>query len=102
MIASIVNGPVATCIFRMKMNGAAISSGMGTCGLVGPIGVVTGWLSPSEDALAQGEAALSAGALDWIGLALVAVVIPAAVAWLVSELMRKKGLIKEGDYKLNL
>ena len=102
VVASIVNGPVATCIFRMKMNGAAISSGMGTCGLVGPIGVVTGWLSPSEDALAQGEAALSAGALDWIGLALVAVVIPAAVAWLVSELMRKKGFIKEGDYKLDL
>ena len=102
VIASIVNGPIATCVFRLKMNGAAISSGMGTCGLVGPIGVITGWLSPSEDALAQGEAALSAGALDWIGLALVAVVIPAAVSWLVSELMRKQGLIKEGDYKLDL
>ena len=84
------------------MNGAAISSGMGTCGLVGPIGVITGWLNPSEDALAQGEAALSAGAPDWIGLVLVAVVIPAAAAWLVSELMRKQGLIKEGDYKLDL
>ena len=52
--------------------------------------------------LGQGEAALSAGALDWIGLALVAVVIPAVVSWLVSELMRKQGLIKEGDYKLDL
>lgn len=67
-----------------------------------PFGVITGWLNPSEDALSQGEAALSAGALDWIGLILVAVVIPAAVAWLVSELMRKKGLIQEGDYKLNV
>ena len=102
VIASIVNGPIATCVFHLKMNGAAISSGMGTCGLVGPIGVITGWLNPSEDALSQGEAALSAGALDWIGLILVAVVIPAAVAWLVSELMRKKGLIQEGDYKLNV
>ena len=102
VIASIVNGPIATCVFHLKMNGAAISSGMGTCGLVGPIGVITGWLSPSEDALAQGEAALSAGALDWIGLVLVAVVIPAAVAWLVSELMRRQGLIQEGDYRLNL
>ena len=100
--ASVVNGPVATCIFHLKMNGAAISSGMGTCGLVGPIGVITGWLSPSEDALAQGEMAIAAGALDWAGLVLVAVVIPAAVAWLVSELMRKAGVIKAGDYKLKL
>nr|WP_325186086.1 PTS sugar transporter subunit IIC [uncultured Oscillibacter sp.] len=100
VVASVVNGPIATCVFKMKMNGAAISSGMGTCGLVGPIGVITGWLSPSEGAIAQGEAAISAGFVDWIGLILVAVVIPAAVAWLTSEFMRKKGLIKEGDYKI--
>lgn len=100
VVASVVNGPIATCVFKMKMNGAAISSGMGTCGLVGPIGVITGWLSPSEGAVAQGEAAISAGFVDWIGLILVAVVIPAVVAWLTSEFMRKKGLIKEGDYKI--
>lgn len=100
VVASVVNGPIATCVFKMKMNGAAISSGMGTCGLVGPIGVITGWLSPSEGAIAQGEAAISAGFVDWIGLILVAVVIPAVVAWLTSEFMRKKGLIKEGDYKI--
>ncbi len=100
VVASVVNGPIATCIFKMKMNGAAISSGMGTCGLVGPIGVITGWLSPSEGAVAQGEVAISAGAMDWIGLILISVVIPAAVAWVTSELMRKQGLIKENDYKL--
>lgn len=98
--ASVVNGPVATCLFKLKMNGAAISSGMGTCGLVGPIGCITGWFSPSEGALAQGEAALSPGAMDWIGLLVVAIVIPAVVAWFTSELMRKQGLIKENDYKL--
>lgn len=100
VVASVVNGPIATCIFKVKMNGAAISSGMGTCGLVGPIGVITGWLSPSEGAVAQGEVAISAGAMDWIGLILISVVIPAAVAWVTSELMRKQGLIKENDYKL--
>lgn len=100
VVASVVNGPIATCVFKMKMNGAAISSGMGTCGLVGPIGVITGWLSPSEGAVAQGEVAISAGAMDWIGLILISVVIPAAVAWVTSELMRKQGLIKENDYKL--
>ena len=102
VVASIVNGPIATVIFKIKMNGAPISSGMGTCGMVGPIGVITGWLSPSEQAVAQGEAAYAAGAMDWIGLLIIAIVIPAVVAWLTSEFMRKKGMIQEGDYKLNL
>ena len=102
VVASVISGPIATCIFKLKMNGAAISSGMGTCGLVGPIGVITGWLSPSEAAVAQGEAAYTAGAFDWIGLVLVAIVIPAVVAWLTSEFMRKKGMINENDYKLDL
>ena len=29
----------------MEMNGTPVSSGMGTCGLVGPIGVYTGWVN---------------------------------------------------------
>ena len=41
-------------------------------------------------------------ALNWIGLVVCSFVIPALVSWLVSELMRKKGLIKEGDYALDL
>ncbi len=48
ILTSAVTGPLATCVFRLEMNGAAISSGMGTCGLVGQIGVVTGWLSDME------------------------------------------------------
>lgn len=35
-LASAITGPVATCVFRMEMNGSPISSGMGTCGLVDP------------------------------------------------------------------
>jgi len=100
VVASVINGPIATCVFKLKMNGAAISSGMGTCGLVGPIGCITGWLSPSEGAVAQGEAAIAPGAMDWIGLVLISIVIPAVVAWLTSEFMRKKGIIKENDYKI--
>ena len=38
-------GPLATCLFRLEMNGAAVSCGMGTCGLVGQIGVYTGWVN---------------------------------------------------------
>ena len=44
-LASAITGPLATCVFHMEMNGAAVSSGMGTCGLVGQIGVYTGWVS---------------------------------------------------------
>ncbi len=43
-LASMITGPLATCLFKLKMNGAPISSGMGTSGLVGQIGVITGWM----------------------------------------------------------
>ena len=107
--ASIVNGPVATCLFRLQMNGAPINSGMGTSGLCGPIGCVVGWFAPSEQALTVGEsmgvdiaAAYANPAVQWIGLLVVCVAVPALVSWIVSELMRKKGWIREGDYKLDL
>ena len=101
VVASIVNGPVATVIFKLKQNGPPISSGMGTSGLVGPIGVITGWFSPSETAVSAGEAAIVPGAMDWLGIVLVAVVIPAVVALLVSEFMRKRGMILDGDLKID-
>ena len=37
--AAAITGPIATCLFHLEMNGPAVSSGMGTCGLVGQIGV---------------------------------------------------------------
>ena len=101
VIASIVNGPVATVIFKLKMNGPPISSGMGTSGMVGPIGVITGWFGPSEKAIAMGQTAISPSGFDWFGLIIIAVVIPAVVGYLVSEIMRKKGLIAAGDLKID-
>ncbi|MDR0469233.1 MAG: PTS sugar transporter subunit IIC [Peptococcaceae bacterium] len=101
VIASIINGPVATVLFKLKQNGPPISSGMGTSGLVGPIGVITGWFTPSEAAVNAGEAILMPGFVDWLGLILVAIIIPAAVAWAVSEYMRKKGMILDGDLKID-
>jgi uncharacterized membrane protein len=95
--ASIVNGPVATVVFGLRQNGPPIASGMGTSGLVGPIGVVTGWYAPSEQALKLGEAALAPGAGDWAGLLCVCIVIPAIVALAVSEAMRRRGSIAQGD-----
>lgn len=99
--ASAVTGPVATCLFKLEMNGAAVSSGMGTCGLVGPIGVWTGWANPSAEAVLDGAVAMAPAAMDWIGLALVAVVLPAVLAWVFGKICRKLGWIKDGDLKLS-
>ena len=99
--ASAVTGPVATCMFKLEMNGAAVSSGMGTCGLVGPIGVWTGWSNPSAEALLDGAAAIIPTAVDWIGLALIAIVLPAVLSWVFGLICRKLGWIKDGDMKLN-
>ena len=101
IVTGMITGPVATCIFRLEMNGAAINSGMGTCGLCGPIGVWTGWVEPSAAALANGATAITAGASDWLGLALVSIVLPAIICPLVAFPLRKAGWIKDGDCKLN-
>ena len=60
ILTSAITGPIATCFFKLQMNGAAINSGMGTCGLCGPIGVWTGWLTPGAEAAAKGAAAMMA------------------------------------------
>ncbi|MBO4534293.1 MAG: PTS sugar transporter subunit IIC [Treponema sp.] len=98
--ASAITGPIATCLFKMEMNGAAVSSGMGTCGLVGQIGVITGWFEPSEVAIGHGAAAITPGFMDWLGLMLVCFVLPAVLTWAFGLLLRKLGWIKEGDLSL--
>ena len=100
ILSSLIAGPVATCLFKLEMNGAAVSSGMGTCGLVGQIGVITGWFEPSEAALAHGAAAMAPAAMDWLGLILVSFVLPAVLCWIFSLVLRKTGWIREGDLKL--
>ena len=101
ILASVITGPIATCVFRMEMNGAPINSGMGTCGLCGPIGVWTGWLAPSEKAIENGAAAVAPSGVDWLGLALICIVLPAVLCWIFGEIERKLGWIREGDLKLS-
>ena len=96
-LASAITGPLATCLFRLEMNGPAISSGMGTCGLVGQIGVYTGWVSD----VASGAKAAVTG-MDWLGLVLISFVLPAVLTWLIAVPLRKWGWIKDGDLKLDL
>jgi len=94
-LVSAITGPIATCIFKLEMNGAPVSSGMGTCGMVGPIGVYTGWMSDMEAGL-RGPVTL----VDWIGLALICIVLPAVLTPLINIPLKKLGWIKDGDMKL--
>lgn len=96
-VASAITGPIATCVFQMKMNGAAVASGMGTCGLVGQIGVYTGWVND----IAEGTKAAITG-MDWLGLVLICFILPGVLTWLIAQPLRKAGWIKENDLKLDL
>ena len=95
-LASAITGPLATCVFHFEMNGAAVSSGMGTCGLVGQIGVYTGWVS---DIAAGVKTAITP--MDWAAMVLLCFVLPAVLSVIFCEIERKMGWIKEGDLKLN-
>ncbi len=95
-VASAITGPIATCIFHLEMNGAAVSSGMGTCGLVGQIGVYTGWLN---DIAAGTKSAITT--FDWNGLILICFVLPAVFSLIFDAICRKLGWIKDGDMKLD-
>ena len=84
-LASAITGPISTCIFKLECTGVA--AGMGTCGLVGPIGVF-------------GDMGFSPASV--FGVLLVCVILPAALSLLFSEIMRRLGWIKPGDLKLDL
>lgn len=99
-LASAITGPIATCLFKLEMNGAPINSGMGTCGLCGPIGIYTGWIAPSEAAIERGASALAPGAMDWLGMVLVCIVLPALFSFVINEGCRKLGWVKDGDMKI--
>ena len=95
ILTSAITGPIATCLFKLQMNGAPVSSGMGTCGLVGQIGVYSGWV---KDVAEGTKAAITA--MDWIGLALICFILPAVLTWVFGLVLRKIGWIKENDLKL--
>ncbi len=90
-LASAITGPIATCIFHLEMNGAPISSGMGTCGFVGQIGVYTGWVNSGQPITA----------FDWIGLILICFILPGVLSWIFCMIERKLGWIKDGDLTLD-
>jgi len=82
-LAAAIIGPISTMVFKLKC--AGVAAGMGTCGMVGPIGVIN---------------STEKGPMFWIGLVLCCIVLPAVLSLLFSEIMRKLGWIKEGDMLL--
>ena len=93
-LASAITGPLAVCLFDLRMYGAAINSGMGTCGMLGPIGMILGWFDPANGY--PGTVTV----LHWVGLALVCFVLPAILSFLFNEILRRVGLVKDGYMKL--
>ena len=96
ILTSAITGPLATCVFRMQMNGTPVSSGMGTCGFVGQIGVYSGWVN---DVANGAKAAITS--MDWIGLVLICFILPAVLCPLINMVCRKFGWVKDGDMKLD-
>lgn len=96
-LTSAITGPIATCLFQLKMNGAAVASGMGTCGLVGQIGVYTGWLADIAEGTKE-----AITAFDWLGLVMICFILPGVLTWLFGLFFRKIGWIRENDLKLDL
>ena len=90
-LAAAITGPLSTCVFHLEMNGAPISAGMGTCGLVGQIGVYTGWV----------QGGLTPAQMDWVGLVLISFVLPAVLSLLFGRMLCWAGWIHEGDLKLD-
>ncbi len=88
IISSAILGPVGTLVFHMTSN--ATGSGMGTAGLVGQIMT---WQTMTET---------EAAAVVLVKILVIQIILPAVVTLIVSELMRKKGIIQPGDMKLDL
>ena len=97
ILTSAVTGPLATCVFHLEMNDPAggVASGMGTCGLVGQIGVYSGWVA---DVASGAKAAITP--FDWAGLLLISFLLPGALCWLFGLFFRRIGWIREGALKL--
>ncbi|MBP3926261.1 MAG: PTS sugar transporter subunit IIC [Clostridium sp.] len=86
-LASMVTGPISTMVFHLENIPAG--SGMGTCGLVGPIGIYTAMQGNGNSAM-------------WPGILMVCFILPAVLTLIFGALCRRAGWIKDGDLKLDL
>ena len=88
IISSAILGPVSTLFLKMTNN--ATGAGMGTAGLVGPIMT---W---------QTMSAVEPGVVVVVKIFVIQLILPAIITAVISEFMRKKKWMKQGDMKLEL
>ncbi len=89
IISSAVLGPVASAVLKMVSN--PVGSGMGSAGFVGQISTYTSMVEAGTDKV-----------VAVVLIVLMHFVFPAILTLLISEFMRKKNWIKQGDMKLNI
>lgn len=89
IITSAILGPISTCLLGMTNN--PTGSGMGTAGLVGQINAY-------QDMVANGFSP----AVTLVEIVAMHFVLPGVLALCISTFMRKKGLLKDGDMKLDV
>ena len=97
IVTSAITGPMATCLFKLQMNGTPVSSGMGTCGFVGQIGVYSGWVAD----IANGTKTAITG-FDWAGLILISFILPAVICPLINMLLKKIGWVVSKSQRLSM
>ena len=97
ILTSCITGPVATCLFNFQMNGAAVASGMGTCGLVGQLGVYAGWVSDIESGFKH-----SITLSDWTALFLISFILPALICPLINLVLKKMHWVRDEDFRLKV
>ena len=97
ILTSAITGPLATCVFHFQMNdpSGGVASGMGTCGLVGPIGVYAGWVADVASGVKE-----AITAMDWLAMLLICFVLPGILCWAFGLILRRIGWIKPGDLTL--
>ena len=98
ILTAAITGPIATCVFEFQMNdpSGGVASGMGTCGMVGPIGVYAGWVN--DVAMGVKDAIT---ATDWLAMVLICIILPGILCGIIGMLFRRMGWIAEGDLKLD-
>ena len=89
IITSAILGPVSTMLFHMTNN--ATGSGMGTAGLVGQINTF-------QTMVSEGGTPFSI----LLKIIAIQILLPAGLSLGISEFMRKKSWIKDGDMKLEV
>lgn len=86
IITSAITGAISAFVFKME-NGVAVASGMGTCGLVGPIGVLS---------------AKPLSFYNFFVMLLICIILPAILTYIIAKIFKKFNLFCDEDLKLDI